>query len=427
MNNHSPERTERKVDSERFDVLVRTVVLKEDLDSQIIFLLTFSQYAHPEELFSAVQNLYPIVAVDSGKLAKLNAFLHLWMTKVDDIDRNMVQRLLGLEQLHNSSETPRERRRSRVLSLSSPGNRIHKSTSHSQLDSYWSPESPRFLNSSSPRSKNSPRPLDMKMTVDVRYSLSFSHFLDFSKVDFLKFSTTNLAKQMTLLDQELTCKVKMSELRDKILRPEGKYASITAMSDRFNQVSYWIATQIVVAPSTKVRVELIEKFIDIGAKLLKYYNFKGVYSVIAGLNNVNILRLRSVWKCVSQKSMNILRKLEETMSHTGNYSRYRALMRQCLEKQTPAVPLICLLLQDLTFVNDGNVDLHSDGQVNLEKWVLFGGCMLNFSKLLENKYTFTRNHNIRRVLQDDLLVLPETLIMKHSYAIEARRRTPCSM
>jgi hypothetical protein len=41
-----------------------------------------------------------------------------------------------------------------------------------------------------------------------------------------------------------------------------------------------------------------------------------------------------------------------------------------------------LLLQDLTFVNDGNVDYHADGQVNLEKWVLFGGCMLNFSKLI---------------------------------------------
>jgi hypothetical protein len=45
----------------------------------------------------------------------------------------------------------------------------------------------------------------------------------------------------------------------------------------------------------------------------------------------------------------------------------------------------------------------------------------------ENKYTFARNHTIRRVLQEELVVLPETLLMKHSYAIEARRRTPCTI
>jgi len=190
-------------------------------------------------------------------------------------------------------------------------------------------------------------------------------------------------------------------------------------------VSFWVATQIVIAPSARVRVEIIEKFIAVASKLLKYRNYLGVFQILSGLHNANIRRLRSCWKCVSQRSTNTLQRIEGAMSHAGNYSVYRATIRECEMKRIPAVPVICLLLQDLTFINDGNDSVFPDGKVNFEKWTLFGSCMLSFSKLIENKYTFHKNHSIKRMLLNDLLVLPETLIMKHSYAIEARRRTPC--
>jgi len=252
--------------------------------------------------------------------------------------------------------------------------------------------------------------------------------LDLYKGDLLKYSSSNIAKQLTLIEHELMSKVKMCEFRNKILNPEGgaTYESITKLSDRFNHISYWVATQIVVAPSNRTRIELLEKFIDIASKLLKYNNFQGVFQIIAGLNNANIQRLRCCWKSVSQKSMRALHVIEEAMSPLGNYSRYRSTIRHLCEKQIPAVPLICLTLQDLTFTNDGNEDIGKYGVVNLQKWETFGACLLSFSKLIETKYTFHRNPLIRRMLWNELLVLPETLIMKHSFAIEARRRTPCA-
>ncbi len=50
--------------------------------------------------------------------------------------------------------------------------------------------------------------------------------------------TGELAKQFTLIDFELLSNIKICELRDKVLDPQnGKHESVTAMSDRFNQVS----------------------------------------------------------------------------------------------------------------------------------------------------------------------------------------------
>lgn len=109
---------------------------------------------------------------------------------------------------------------------------------------------------------------------------------------------------------------------------------------------------------------------------------------------------------VSQKSNSQLLKIEQVMSHTGNYSHYRALTRECVQKGLPCVPLLCmsslyfhfilllflisninlfdagLLLQDLTFINDGNDNETTDGRVNFDKWNMFGSCMLGFSKLM---------------------------------------------
>jgi lipopolysaccharide biosynthesis regulator YciM len=189
-------------------------------------------------------------------------------------------------------------------------------------------------------------------------------------------------------------------------------------------MSFWVATQVVTASSSKTRVELIEKFIAISSKLYKYRNYFGVFEILSGLHNANVRRLKSCWKQVSYRSTNILDRLERAMSHIGNYAQYRSCVKECQEKRTAAVPLVCLLLQDLTFINDGNEDITSEGKVNLEKWALFGSCMANFSRLMEARYNFHKNTSIKKMLQNDLLILPETLLMKHSYAIEARKRYP---
>jgi hypothetical protein len=410
-----------------FVQLVKFMIFKSDLDAQTIFLYTYSQYAIPEELFLAAEDLYLTSALDLVKLAKLAAFLHLWIAKEEEFDRKLMRKVLELARLYTPPDPDlctKEAKRYRILTgPSQESNKYRRSVSQPLGPCPRIGDSPRYPDS--PRYQDSPRP--SHSLLDVRYSLVFHQLVEPYKVDILKHSTSLLAKQLTLIDHELTCSLKMCDLRSKILHPEQrKCESLTEVADRFNQVSFWVATQIVIAKSPRTRVEIMEKFINLASKMLQYNNFSGVMQIVSGLNNANIRRLRSAWKCVSQKSIQTLHRVEIAMSHVGNYTQYRTTIRDCQTKQIPSVPLICLLLQDLTFINDGNEDLSLDGKVNFEKWTLFGSCMLNFSKLIEKKYTFHKNHSIRKMLWEDLLVLPETLIMKHSYAIEARRRTPCT-
>ncbi len=40
--------------------------------------------------------------------------------------------------------------------------------------------------------------------------------------------------------------------------------NISAFTRRFNQVSYWVATEVVTAPTQKQRIEVLKKFIKSG-------------------------------------------------------------------------------------------------------------------------------------------------------------------
>jgi hypothetical protein len=55
----------------------------------------------------------------------------------------------------------------------------------------------------------------------------------------------------------------MTELAFSKDRKEITSANIKAMADRFNQVSYWVATEILKSPSPRARQKTLQKFIAI--------------------------------------------------------------------------------------------------------------------------------------------------------------------
>lgn len=80
--------------------------------------------------------------------------------------------------------------------------------------------------------------------------------------------------------------------------------SIDAMIRRFNQVSMWVATEIVVTMNVKKRASLIKHFILIAKEAEKLNNFNSLLEITAGLNLSMIQRLRKTWKvCILQSSL----------------------------------------------------------------------------------------------------------------------------
>jgi hypothetical protein len=250
---------------------VRVIVLTSDKDLQIIFLLTYCQYASQEELFLAAEDLYLSTGYEKNYHAKLVEFLYLWISKEDHMDRKLRRKVLELAQLYvpesDSSPIAKVAKRFRLPTFSASYFMFKESAS--------APPSPRDLESTMPSPIPSPRP------VELRHSISLCRFPENTRLDILKYRSRLLAEQLTLIDHELVGNVSTFELKNKILRPsDNKFETVAHVSSRFNTVSFWVATQIVIAPTSKLRVEIIEKYISIAAVRIPFFRFKFLMYII---------------------------------------------------------------------------------------------------------------------------------------------------
>ena len=92
------------------------------------------------------------------------------------------------------------------------------------------------------------------------------------------------------------------------LKDDGKRApQVAQMVSNFNDVSNWVATEIVKQPQQQHRVLIIEvatslltekKFLEIADELEKLNNFNTLLEIIGGLNSSPVSRLKRTWEKV---------------------------------------------------------------------------------------------------------------------------------
>ena len=66
--------------------------------------------------------------------------------------------------------------------------------------------------------------------------------------------------------------------------------------DRFNNVSRWVATEIVLAPNHRQRISVLRRFIRLAEEFLAINNFNSLLEVLAGLNLAPVQRLKRTWR-----------------------------------------------------------------------------------------------------------------------------------
>lgn len=85
--------------------------------------------------------------------------------------------------------------------------------------------------------------------------------------------------------------------------------------------------------------------------------------VLASLHGSAISRLQSSWLLLPKNLSDNFLELSELMQPNENFKKYRETNKNL----TPSIPHIALILQDLTFIYDGNPDTVENGLLNLEK------------------------------------------------------------
>jgi son of sevenless-like protein len=182
----------------------------------------------------------------------------------------------------------------------------------------------------------------------------------------LEWSPIDIAKQLTLISNNLFSKVEYKEFLNTNWTKKEKYLlapNIMKIIERFNNLSLFIMEEVLAYDKKKHRAGVIEKFIDVAFECKNINNFNDCMTIISSLNSYIVKGLNKTWKVLNKQSSALFNNLNEFCSYEGNYANIRAE----LLTQKPCVPYLGLILKDLAFIEEGPKYINCDNLINLEK------------------------------------------------------------
>ena len=107
--------------------------------------------------------------------------------------------------------------------------------------------------------------------------------------------------QLTLIELEFLRAIDVHELVVSTWDPntaENKpyRRNLDAFIERFNKVSYWVASEICCVEDVRLRGILLEKFIEVAKHCHEFKNYNTTISVMSGLSLVAVRRLKRSWE-----------------------------------------------------------------------------------------------------------------------------------
>lgn len=206
------------------------------------------------------------------------------------------------------------------------------------------------------------------------------------------FTPKEVAEHLTLIEWELFTAIEAKEFFGQAWQQPNKATAapnLTAINNRWNQVTGWVATEIVTAASSKRQREVAEKFIRIGEKLLKLRNFNSLMAIVYGLNSGSIQRLKTLWDSLSSNSRSSFDKLHKLLSPVKNYKEYRAYLAasSASSSSTPLLPYVGLFLRDMTLTVEGNANAGKD-HLNLDKMAVQANLIRDFQHFQRPRKSF---------------------------------------
>jgi hypothetical protein len=118
------------------------------------------------------------------------------------------------------------------------------------------------------------------------------------KLTFNDMHPEEIARQITLIEHQLYKAIQPTEcLGLKWTKPNKNELApnICKMINRFNQVSVWVATEILEVEDLKLRAVTLNRFIFVAQKCRELNNYNGVMEILSALQGSSIHRLKQTW------------------------------------------------------------------------------------------------------------------------------------
>lgn len=193
---------------------------------------------------------------------------------------------------------------------------------------------------------------------------------------------------------------------------EERSPNLTAFTQHFNNVSFWVRSVIILQDKSQDREKLLLKFLKTMKHLRRLNNFNSYLSILSALGSAPLQRLD--WQ------RNTSEALEEFSSLIDSSSSFRAYRAALAEVEPPCIPYLGLILQDLTFVHLGNPDTLMGSKVNFSKrWQQFN-ILATVRSYQQVPYTLQPNDDIISFFNDFSDHLAEEALWELSLRLRPR-------
>uniref|UniRef100_A0A8D2J203 Rap guanine nucleotide exchange factor 3 n=1 Tax=Varanus komodoensis TaxID=61221 RepID=A0A8D2J203_VARKO len=175
-------------------------------------------------------------------------------------------------------------------------------------------------------------------------------------LDFI--SSKDLANQFTEHDWNLFKSIHQVELIYYIFGPQkfpnNTTANLEHFLHRFNELQFWIMTELCLCPDVIKRAQLLRKFIKMAAHLKDQKNLNSFFAVMFGLSHSTISRLTRTWEKLPHKTRKLYGTMERILDPSWNHRVYRLAMAKLTPPIIPFMPLLLKGLDSMTFMAPSN-------------------------------------------------------------------------
>jgi RasGEF domain len=162
----------------------------------------------------------------------------------------------------------------------------------------------------------------------------------------------DIAATLTVIEQEHFRKIHFSEFFRCAWNKESTWKlapNIRNCIARFNQLTDWIANQVMEPEKVKDRAKRFEQVIRVAEELRKLKNYHTLVCLVNALNHTALFRMKHTRSRVSLKLKERFMKLEELTSVESNSVELRREMEAAAD---PSIPYLGLFLHDLIFFDE---------------------------------------------------------------------------
>ena len=229
-----------------------------------------------------------------------------------------------------------------------------------------------------------------------------------------------VCQEMSNIDYDLYRSIEASELMNKNWQRSNAAElspTLVALRKRFNQLSFWVITLVLVSVDTKTKqIKMVKQLLDCAWLLYQSRSYNSMGALISALNSVALSRLHYLWDNLSKQDLKRREEMNGVLEVMQNFKVYRQLLEEAAQVEAPCIPYIPLHLRDMLAIferEDNHLKKCDDTgkpMVNFDKMRALGTTMHTILQFRGNQWRGSVDQVLREFLvgvpffsEDDLL------------------------